>query len=260
MQIRPSPKVGLAVFVLTLCVWPAAVGSGPQSPCGRDAIPAWPGIDDPAIVKSWSRVELGHDWIPPACTGWTAPGFTSLVTITARFRHSSDTTDLLRHVGGISALAGMRYWSTTHQRWEKLILDAHALTGFQSNQRRADFTPDEMRQGDILYFEQADNLSGRAVFRLHIAEASPDRIVFDMENASTIRYLLVPVFRPGEMQSIYFLDRESDDVWRFYSIMRMGKNANWLVAGNESSAINRAVAFYRSLVGIPAAQEPPAAR
>jgi hypothetical protein len=154
----------------------------------------------------------------------------------------------------------MRYWSTTHQRWEKLILDAHALTGFQSNQRRADFTPDEMRQGDILYFEQADNLSGRAVFRLHIAEASPDRIVFDMENASTIRYLLVPVFRPGEMQSIYFLDRESDDVWRFYSIMRMGKNANWLVAGNESSAINRAVAFYRSLVGIPAAQEPPAAR
>jgi hypothetical protein len=38
------------------------------------------------------------------------------------------------------------------------------------------------------------------------------------------------------------------------------KNANRLVTGNESSAINRAVAFYRHMVGIPTAQEPPVAR
>jgi len=38
------------------------------------------------------------------------------------------------------------------------------------------------------------------------------------------------------------------------------KNANRLIAGNESSTVNRAVAFYRSLVGIPTGQEPPAAR
>ncbi len=31
------------------------------------------------------------------------------------------------------------------------------------------------------------------------------------------------------MQSIYFLDRESDDVWRYYSIVRTGKNANQLI-------------------------------
>ena len=33
-----------------------------------------------------------------------------------------------------------------------------------------------------------------------------------------------------------------------------------MAAGNESSAINRAVAFYRWLAGIPTDQEPPAAR
>jgi hypothetical protein len=42
--------------------------------------------------------------------------------------------------------------------------------------------------------------------------------------------------------------------------VRIGKNANRMIAGNESSAVNRAVAFYRSLVGIPGEQEPPAAR
>jgi len=62
------------------------------------------------------------------------------------------------------------------------------------------------------------------------------------------------------MQSIYFLDRESEGVWRCYSIVRAGKNANRLVEGNGSSAINRAVAFYRFVAGIPTSQEPPAAR
>ncbi len=59
---------------------------------------------------------------------------------------------------------------------------------------------------------------------------------------------------------MYFLDRESDKVWRYYSIVRTGKNANGLIAGSESSSVNRAVAFYRYLVGIPANQEPPGAR
>jgi hypothetical protein len=68
------------------------------------------------------------------------------------------------------------------------------------------------------------------------------------------------MLRPGDLQSMYFLDRESDDVWRFYSVMRTGKNASGLIAGNEASSINRAVAFYRHLAKIPATQEPPGAR
>src|SRR5258708_4098573 len=73
-------------------------------------------------------------------------------------------------------------------------------------------------------------------------------------------WLSMPILHSGEMQSISFLDRESDDVWRYYSMVRTGKSANRLIAGNESSAVNRAVAFYRHLVGIPTDQEPPAAR
>jgi hypothetical protein len=154
----------------------------------------------------------------------------------------------------------MRYWSTTHQQWQTLIVEAHALTDLHGGQRRANFTPHEMTAGKVLYFEQIDNLTGKAIYRMHIAEASENRLVFDVENVSTMRYFFIPVLHPGEMQSIYFLDRESENVWRLYSIVRTGKNANRLITGNESSAINRAVAFYRWLVGIPTGQEPPAAR
>jgi len=187
-------------------------------------------------------------------------GFTTLVTTVARFRHNSEVEPLLRHIGAISELTGMRYWSTTHKQWQTLIVNAYALTDDQPGRRREDFLPDEMRQGKVHYFEQVDNLSGKAVYRMHFAEVSADRLVVDVENVSTIQYLFITLFHPGEIQSVYFLDRESQDVWRFYSIVRTGTKANRLLMGNESSAVNRAVAFYRYLVGIPTDQEPPAAR
>lgn len=234
--------------------------SGPQPPCGKDPVPLYPGLDSAPITKFWSEPEFGRDWRPPACTSWAGVGFGTLVTTVARFRYNSGAEGLLRHIGTVSALAGMRYWSTTHKQWQTLIEDAHALTGSQASQRRPDFTPEEMKAGKVLYFEQVDNLSGKAVYRMHITEVSADRLVFDVENVSTMRYFFVTLFHPGEMQSMYFLDRESENVWRYYSLVRTGTKASRLTAGHESSSINRAVAYYRRLAGIPTDQEPPAAR
>jgi hypothetical protein len=233
---------------------------GPLPPCGNEPIPEFPGVNEQAIVKSWSKADLGRDWKPPLCTGWTELGFTTLVTIVARFRHTSEAEGLLRHIGAISELSGMRYWSTTHKQWRTLIVNAYALTDAKPGQRREDFTSSEMKEGSVLYFEQVDNLSGKAIYRMHIVEASASRLVFEVENVSTMRYYFVPILHAGKLQSIYFLDRESDKVWRYYGIVRTGKNVNGLIAGNESSSVNRAVAFYRSLVEIPTTQEPPGAR
>jgi Family of unknown function (DUF6675) len=233
---------------------------GPQPPCGKGPVPPYPGLDDLAIVKSWSKSQFDGNWKPPTCTGWTEVGFTTLVTVAARFRHTSEAGGLLRHIGAISELAGVRYWSTTHKQWQTLIVDAYALTDSQPGRRREDFTSDEMKEGKVLYFEQVDNLSGKAIYRMHIVEASASRLVFDVENVNTIQYYFIPILHPGDLQSMYFLDRESDNAWRYYSIVRVGKNANGLITGNESSSVNRAVAFYRYLVGIPTTQEPPGAR
>jgi hypothetical protein len=269
MSTDPCPKapvtarrglgIQFALSVFLLCETYAYSQTGPRPPCATESVRSHPGLDDPATVKSWSKSDLGLDWKPPVCTGWTATGFTTLVTTVARFRDSSEAEGLLRRVGAISALRGVRYWSTTHKKWQTLIVEAHALIDIQLDQRRKDFTPDEIKEGKVLYFEQVDNLAGKGIYRMHIAEASANRLVFDIENVSAMRFLLMPILHAGEMQSIYYLDHESENVWGFYSMVRTGRNANGLIARNESSAINRAVAFYRHFVGIPTGQEPPAA-
>jgi hypothetical protein len=250
----------LAFSVVLLCLAYGRAQGGPQPPCESAPYPPYPGLDSPPIVRVWSESEFGRGWRPPACTGWATVGFSTLITTVARFRYASGAQGLLRHIGAVSELAGTRYWSTTHQQWRTLIVDAYSVAGPQPAQRRGDFAVGEMQKGNVLYLEQTDNLSGKAVYRMHIAEASADRIVFDVENVSLMRFSFVTLFHPGDMQSVYFLDRESDDVWRYYSIARTGRNASRLTAGHDASSINRAVAFYRAMAGIPTDQEPPAAR
>ena len=259
-RTRTRRCVLFVLMAMLLCQSRGYAQATPQPPCGNEPVPPYPGLDESATVKSWSRSEIGRDWKSPACVGWTSVGFTTLVTTVARFRYTLAAEGLLRHIGAISELVGVRYWSTTHQKWQTLIVDAYALAGAHPGQRRGDFTPDEMTPGTVLYFEQADNLAGKAVYRMHIAESSADRIVFDVENVTSMHYLFLNVFHPGEIQSIYFLDRESENVWRYYSIVRTGTNANKMLTGNESSSMNRAAAFYRHMVGIPTEQEPPVAR
>jgi hypothetical protein len=252
--------IRLVFSVILLCQMHGYAQMAPQPPCGTEPLPPYPSLDNSPIVKFWSEPDFGHGWQPPPCTSWTEVGFSTLITTVARFRYTAGAEGLLRHIGAISELTGMRYWSTTHKQWQTLIENAQALTAAQTGNRRQDFTPDEMKEGQVLYLEQVDNLSGTAIYRMHIAVASADRLVFDVENVSVMRYFFVTLFHPGEMQSIYFLDRESDSVWRYYSMVRTGRNASRLATGHAASSINRAVAFYRSLIGIPTDQEPPAAR
>jgi hypothetical protein len=254
-----GPARGLALAVLTaIPIWSGP--AGPQPPCGSAVFPDYPEVDRPPAVKVWEPDELGRDWMPPGCTGWTEPGFSTLVATVGRFRYPAGAKGLLQRVGAISELKGIEYWSTTHQRWQTLIVDAFTLTGTNAGKRRKDFPAEEMVQGRTLSFQQEDSLSGKGTYQLRVISVSPDRIVFDTENVSTLRFLIVPIFHPGDVQSIYFLDRESKDVWRYYNIARLGLNSSGLAAGHAASSINRAVAFYRYLAGIPLNQEPPAAR
>ncbi len=233
---------------------------GPQPPCGVDAFPPYPELDAPASTRFWEGSDLSRDWSPPACTGWTTRGFSSLVVTLARFRNSSGVEGVRRRLGAISELKGTRYWSTTHKQWQTLIEDAYATTGPPSYQHRKDFSPEEIVAGVSLYFRQADNLSGTATYRLRILSESSERLVFGIENITTMRYFLIPLFHPGEMQSVHFIERESSDLWRYYSIARTGKDASSLTVGHEASSINRAVAFFRYITGIPTDKEPPAMR
>ncbi len=263
-EARPRPDIGRPIRRLITATFVSAVLSfgqaAPRPPCGQEPEPPAAALGSAPNVKFWDNSDLNRSWKPPACTGWTETGFSTLISTSGRFRYATGLEGLLRRAGAISELAGMRYWSTTRARWQALIPEAHALADAEPDHRRPDFRPDEIRDGQIVFFEQVDNLSGTAVYRLHVAVAEPDRLVFEVENVSLMSRFYVTLFHPGEIQSVYFLDREPEGVWRYYSLVRTGRNASWLAAGHASSSINRAVAFYRWLVGIPADQEPPAAR
>ena len=257
---RQLPVLTLALLTSILCrAVPSHADSGPQPPCGNEPLPSYPDLENSPVVRVWEDPGLGRTWTPPACIGWPAPGFSTLVVTVARFPYSAGVEGLRRRVGAISELAGMLYWSTINKGWRKLIVDANALQG-AAGDRRKDFSPDEVTEGRDLYFQQEDNLFGNAVYRIRIRNASPERLVFDTENTSTIRYLLLPLFDPGAAQSIYFFERESRDVWRYYSLARTRAGASSLITGHQASLVNRAVALYRHLVGIPTDKEPPASR
>jgi len=252
----------LAILTLGGRAW-GAPEHGPQLPCGNDPAPAYPNMDQQPTTRFWDGGDLGHDWTPPPCTGWTTRGFSTLVATAGHFRSPRGIDAIRRRIGAISEFDGMLYWSTTHQKWQPMIFNASAMTGSEKGQPRRNFAADEISEGSVYYYQLTDNLAGKAMYRIRIIAASPDHLVFETENISTMRYLLVPLFRPGDLQSIYFLDRElsnSNEDWRYYSLVRTGKNASKLINGHEASSINRAVAFYRYLAGIPTNMEPPAAR
>jgi hypothetical protein len=107
--VSTLPRVRFVLSAMLLCHAHGSAQLGPQPPCGKEPVPPYPGLEESAIVKSWNKSDLGRDWRPPACTGWATVGFTTLVTVVARFRHISEAEGLLRHVAAISELKGMRY-------------------------------------------------------------------------------------------------------------------------------------------------------
>ena len=150
---RLSAIVPMVVIAAILC----GEGSSradvvPQPPCGSAPFPPYPDLENSPAVRAWDRAESGRDWTPPACTGWTDPGFTTLVAVAARFRQASGAEDLLRRIGAISGHAGIRYWSTTHKRWQTLIIDVPRLVGCDRRSAPGRLLPrrDDGRQESLL--------------------------------------------------------------------------------------------------------------
>ena len=239
----------------------AAAADGPRPPCGGAPLPAYADPGSSPNVQAWSGGDLGPNWRPADCVSWTSPGFDVLVALAGSFADPGTAQDLLARFGRISRMTAIRYWSVTDQAWRPLVTSATALSGPDAKQRRPDFTPTELTEGSTLFFVQSDNrLSGEVVYRLLIRKLRPDRLVIATENVTAVHKLILTMFAPGELQSAYFLERRSPGVWTYYSLSRTSPDANPLARGHAASYLNRAVALFRYVAGIPTDQEPPAAR
>jgi uncharacterized protein DUF6675 len=247
----------LALAAVVVC----ATGSGtaapeeaPLPPCIGVSHPASPDPGAPPQVQVWNSGELATPWCPPPCTGWTTRDFKMLIALAGSFPHDGNAEALLARFGAFSALTEIRYWSVSDSAWRPLVTDATALSAPDPDRRRADFTAAEMAGGEDLFFAQSDNRSSKeVVYRLRVLEMRPGRLVIQTENVSAVRLLLLTLFGPGDIQVAYFLQRRSPGVWDYYSLTR----TNPRFGGHVASYINRAVAAYRHIAGIPTDRDPP---
>jgi hypothetical protein len=252
-------RLGGLTVVLLLLLSGSSRGLAQETvrpPCGGPPLPSYAAPGEPPRIRS-AEVE---GWTAPSCAGWASARSTLLVGVAGSFRQGGGADALLAAFGRVSTLRGTRYWSVNDHGWRTLVTDAAALVGADPARRRPDFAPAELAEGSSLYFVQADSRSSRqVVYRMRVLEKQPDRLVVAVDNATPVRLLLLTLFAPGDLQSTFFLERLSGaDVWSYYGLW--GVRTNALTSGHEGSSVNRAVAMFRHIAGIPTDQEPPAVR
>ena len=78
---------------------------------------------------------------------------------------------------------------------------------------------------------------------------------------SPVRAFGLTLFQRAALQTVVFAQREANDVWSLYILVRIDQQASSFIAsGHEASTANRALALFRYLAGIPTDAEPPAVR
>jgi hypothetical protein len=95
---------------------------------------------------------------------------------------------------------------------------------------------------------------------MQVELSSPKKLVIRIVNVSSIHLLMLPVFKPGDLESVYVIEQESHGTWNYLNLLGIDNNMSLIAASLESSSINRAVAMYRHFVGIPTDQNPPLLR
>lgn len=139
------------------------------------------------------------------------------------------------------------------------MTDAGALAGPDARQRRPDFTLGELRAGADLFFLQQDNRSSDpVVYRMRVLAIDSEHLVISVENVTAVSVFIFTAFDPGDLKSTYVFMRLSPAMWGYYSLSGAREGVA-LLGSHGSSYLNRAMAIYRHLAGLPGDQGPPAA-
>jgi hypothetical protein len=208
----------------------------------------------------WGAADLPDGWVPAQCTGWPAGPVGAVVGLAGRFANPGGERALLDRLGAVSAFATIRYWSVTRQRWRALLLESYALQGPNPLARRGDFSPEELLAGERYYLWQSENgPAGAMLYEGRVLRPGPGRLRLDVQNALPVRRLGITLIEAGAHRLRLELDHERGDEWRYYHLQRTRSELSLGAPAPRASLVNRAVALFRHLAGLPTDTEPPAA-
>jgi hypothetical protein len=251
----PAAWALIVAFAVASIDVPAAE---PALPCQPGTSVNYPSPGATPKVETWRQGDLST-WTPPACSGWSQVDSSFLVVVTGSFRSAASIDAIAQKLGAVSALPHVRYWSVTDKDWRPLVINASALADADKKDKRPDFAPQEMTEGATHFTLEHDARSGDVVDRLTILQRTDERIALSTENLTPIRLFLLPVIESHGLQSFEYVEKTGPDLWHVTLATRVIAGRA-LVKDHESSYINRAVALFRYLAGIPTDQEPPAQR
>jgi hypothetical protein len=252
--------VGLVISLAGVAIGAASEISA-TPPCGGSMPqPGYAPVGAPPNVQVWKDQSLADFPDRVSCLGWSTPKFRMLIAVAGTFQNSEGALALMSRFGAVSTLLSVRYWSTTDQSWRPLVLSATALTGKVASQTRADFISAELEGGKDVYLAQADSRgAGEVIYRMRVRESKPSAFIIETENITSVQWLALTLLKAGGLYSVYFVEQRSPGIWSYYSLTKIAESS-WLIAGHEKSYINRVVALYRHIAGIPTDLEPPPSR
>ena len=246
-------------MALILCAASAAAADEPYPPCHEAPDPAYAVTGAPPNLLVLT--EEGFVWDAPRCTGWGKGQYALLVAAAATFGHKGGVDGLIGKFAAISGFKTVRYWSTSHQAWRPLFRSAHALSTARQGARRGDFDLADLVPGPVKHFWLEENGPvGAAIFRLRVLERSRDRLIIDIRNQRAVNPPVHPKIAAGGYRYLFMFDRAAPGVWRYYGITGLRGKGAAAVTWFRNSYVNRAIAMYRYVAGIPMEREPPAAR
>jgi len=109
---------------------------------------------------------------------------------------------LARILNSVHGMQGLEYWSASRQRMRTLYAEAWRTDSPEARARLPDPAAPPSAPGDsaLFYAWLRDLTFGGNVYRFDIAIGPASALMLN-ENASPIRYLLVPIVAPGRMRS-----------------------------------------------------------
>jgi hypothetical protein len=216
-----------------------------------------PPLDSPPIARATHTTDESTAPVGARC--FEEKLSATWITVASVIRTTDDPSSIIGRFGAISELRSVRYWSTTDQQWRRLISSASAIAGGKFAQPRPDYSVTELTSDKDLYYRVTDTRSGHAtLYRLRMLKSRLGRVVIETSNTEPIKQWGITLYPSGGLDTLYFLNERSPDVWSYYSITRVAP-ASLLAEGHEKSLINRAVALYRHYMRLPTDAEPPSA-
>jgi len=132
------------------------------------------------------------------------------------------------------------------------VTDAEPLSAPHREAVRGDFNLAELQPGVALFLYQEENTpAAEVVYRTRVIERAPTRVVVEVENALPVKRFLLELFPEGGYRFVHVFEKTDGERWRHYMLLRLDTSYGFLLAGHETSFINRMGALFRYFAGVP---------